>query len=67
MKVLREITPLTQYDCFTIFSREKSDFDFPLHTHEDIEINLIIDGEGAQRIVGDHIGGLIYMVVVLNW
>ncbi len=55
MDILREITPLTQYDCFTIFSREKAEFDFPLHTHEDIEINLILDGEGAQRIVGDHI------------
>ncbi|MGQ8335531.1 AraC family transcriptional regulator [Sunxiuqinia sp. A32] len=55
MNVLREITPLTQYDCFTIFSREKDEFDFPLHAHEDIEINLILDGEGAQRIVGDHI------------
>ena len=65
MKVLREITPLTQYDCFTIFSREKSDFDFPLHTHEDIEINLIIDGKGAQRIVGDHIGEITNKELVL--
>lgn len=55
MNILREITPLTQYDCFTIFSRVKSEFDFPLHSHEDIELNLILDGEGAQRIVGDHI------------
>lgn len=55
MNILREITPLTQYDCFTIFSREKSEFDFPLHSHEDIELNLILDGEGSQRIIGDHI------------
>ena len=56
MEVVREITPLTQNDCFMIFSREKTEFSFPLHHHEDIEINLIINAAGAQRIVGDHIG-----------
>jgi hypothetical protein len=39
MDIVREITPLTQNDCFTIFSREKSEFDFPLHNHDDMEIN----------------------------
>jgi AraC-like DNA-binding protein len=56
MDIVREITPLTQNDCFTIFSREKREFDFPLHNHEDMELNLILDAHGAQRIVGDHIG-----------
>jgi AraC-like DNA-binding protein len=56
MDIVREITPLTQNDCFTIFSREKKEFDFPLHNHEDMELNLILDAPGAQRIVGDHIG-----------
>lgn len=56
MDIVREITPLTQNDCFTIFSREKKEFDFPLHNHEDMELNLILDAAGAQRIVGDHIG-----------
>lgn len=56
MEIVREITPLTQNDCFTIFSRTKTSFDFPLHNHEDMELNLILDGTGAQRIVGDHIG-----------
>ncbi|MES2278101.1 MAG: AraC family transcriptional regulator [Bacteroidota bacterium] len=56
MDIVREITPLTQNDCFTIFSREKKEFDFPLHNHEDMELNLILDAGGAQRIVGDHIG-----------
>ena len=56
MDIVREITPLTQGDCFTIFSREKSEFDFPLHNHEDMELNLILNAAGAQRIVGDHIG-----------
>ncbi len=55
MDILREITPLTPHDCFSIFSREKQQFDFPLHTHDDLELNLILDASGAQRIVGDHL------------
>lgn len=54
--VYREITPLTPFDCFTFFSREKKNFDFPLHYHEEFELNLIINGKGVKRIIGDHIG-----------
>lgn len=64
-QLLREITPLTQSDCFTVFSREKKEFDFPLHNHEDIELNLIINGTGAKRIVGDHIGEIEEIELVL--
>ncbi len=53
--IIREITPLTQSDCFTIFSRVKKEFGFPLHYHEELELNLIINAKGARRIVGDHI------------
>jgi AraC-like DNA-binding protein len=52
--IIKEITPLTHHDCFSIFSREKKRFDFPLHFHEEYELNLIINGAGAKRIVGDH-------------
>lgn len=62
--VLREITPLTSYDCFTIFSRNKEEFDFPLHNHEDMELNLIINAKGAKRIVGDHIDEIENMELV---
>lgn len=54
--VFHEITPLKQTDCFWIAVREKSNFDFPLHYHEEYELNLIIGGKGAQRVIGDHIG-----------
>jgi len=54
-KLLREITPLTQSDCFTLFSRVKSDFDFPLHYHEEFELNFIRQAKGAKRVIGDHI------------
>lgn len=53
--ILREITPLTANDCFTMFSREKEEFDFPLHNHEEMELNLILNAKGAKRIVGDHL------------
>lgn len=53
-KLLREITPLTPNDCFTIFSRTKSTFDFPLHYHEEFELNFIQNAKGARRVVGDH-------------
>ncbi len=53
--ILKEITPLTPNDCFTIFSRNKKAFDFPLHYHEEFEINFIQNARGAQRMIGDHI------------
>lgn len=55
MEIFREITPLTQNDCFTLFSRHKSSFDFPLHTHEEFELNLILHAKNAKRVIGDHI------------
>ncbi len=54
-KILREITPLTQSDCFTLFSRVKYEFDFPLHYHEEFELNFIQNAKGAKRVIGDHI------------
>jgi AraC-like DNA-binding protein len=54
--VIREITPLTENDCFTVFSRTKREFTFPLHSHDELELNLILGAPGTQRIVGDHIG-----------
>ncbi len=54
-KILREITPLTQSDCFSLFSRSKKEFDFPLHCHEEFELNFIQNAMGAKRVVGDHV------------
>lgn len=54
-KLLREITPLTQNDCFTLFTRKKPKFDFPLHYHEEFELNFIQNAKGSKRIIGDHI------------
>jgi AraC-like DNA-binding protein len=38
-----------------MFSRNKSYFDFPLHYHEEIELNFIQNAKGAKRVIGDHI------------
>jgi AraC-like DNA-binding protein len=63
--VMREITPLTPSDCFTIFSRVKQKFDFPLHYHDEYELNLIINAKGAKRVVGGHIEAIDDMELVL--
>jgi AraC-like DNA-binding protein len=52
--VFREITPLSPHDCFTVFTRDKKDFDFPVHCHEEYELNYILNGKGVRRIVGYH-------------
>jgi len=63
--MLKEITPLTQADCFTLFSRIKSEFDFPLHYHEEFELNFISNAKGARRVVGDHLEEITELELVL--
>lgn len=53
--ILREVTPLSQRDCFMIFSRIKQHFTFPIHVHAEFELNFIENGAGARRVVGDSI------------
>lgn len=65
IKILKEITPLTQNDCFSLFSRSKKEFDFPLHFHEEFELNFIRNAAGAKRIVGDHVEEIGNMELVL--
>ncbi|MEO6914273.1 MAG: AraC family transcriptional regulator [Chitinophagaceae bacterium] len=64
--ILSEITPLTQSDCFSVFSRKKNEFNFPLHIHPEFELNFISNAAGAQRIIGDHMAeiGEIELVLV---
>src|SRR5688500_18593251 len=65
-EILKELIPLTQSDCFTVFSRLKENFDFPLHYHDEMELNMIVNGKSAQRVIGDHISeiGDIELVLV---
>ena len=52
---MREVTPLSEADCLYIAERHKCEYDFPLHIHDDYELNFIQNGRGLQRIVGDSI------------
>ena len=54
-KVLREITTITDRDCFYIVERHKSEFTWPIHSHEVYELNFIERGRGVRRVVGDSI------------
>lgn len=54
-KIITEITPLSEHDCFYLADRYKNEFDFPIHSHKEIELNLVTNCEGCQRIVGDSI------------
>lgn len=54
-KFYHEITPLNNSDCFMVFDRYKSKFDFPIHYHEEYELTFIENGNRAKRIVGDSI------------
>lgn len=54
-RVLREITPITDKDCFYIVERHKSEFTWPIHSHEEYELNFIERGKGVRRVVGDSI------------
>ena len=53
--VLREITPLSDNDCFYIVERYKNEFTYPLHSHDEFELNYVENAAGAQRTVGDSI------------
>ncbi|WP_256604227.1 AraC family transcriptional regulator [Sphingobacterium multivorum] len=52
---VKEVTPLRETECFTVFHRIKDKFDFPYHYHEEYELNMILNASGAQRVVGDRI------------
>ncbi|GGG84764.1 AraC family transcriptional regulator [Parapedobacter pyrenivorans] len=64
-RITREVTPLTDSDCFTLFWRVKNHFDFPLHYHDEYELNLILNAKGAKRIVGDHVARIDDVELVL--
>ena len=52
-RIIQEITPLSEKDCFYIVDRYKTEFTYPLHRHAEYELNFIEHGAGVRRIVGD--------------
>lgn len=53
--VITEVSPLSEKDCFLMVDRDKDAFTYPLHRHEEMELNFVEHCDGARRIVGDSI------------
>ncbi len=53
--IIKEITPLSDKDCFYIADRRKTEFTYPLHSHVEYELNYIENAPGVKRVVGDSI------------
>ena len=51
--IIREITPLSERDCFYIADRRKAEFTYPIHCHEEFELNFTEHAAGVRRVVGD--------------
>lgn len=52
-QIIREITPLSEKDCFYIADRHKMEFTYPMHCHKEYELNFVEHGRNLKRIVGD--------------
>lgn len=64
-KIITEVTPLSEKDCFYLVDRRKDEFNYPLHRHEDVEVNFVCNCAGCKRIVGDSIEVLDYYDLVI--
>ncbi len=51
--IMREITPLSERDCFYIANRHKTEFTYPIHCHTECELNFTEHASGVRRVVGD--------------
>ena len=49
--IIREITPLSERDCFYIADRYKKEFTYPIHCHPEFELNFTEHASGVRRIV----------------
>lgn len=50
----REIIPISEDDMFIILNHYDASFDYPVHYHDEYEINLVL-GTSGMRIVGDRV------------
>lgn len=49
--IIKEITPLSDKDSFYIADRRKTEFNYPLHSHDEYELNYVENTAGVKRIV----------------
>lgn len=54
-KTITEVTPLSDRDFFYLVDRTKDAFSFPIHRHDEYELNFVEHCTGALRVVGDSI------------
>lgn len=52
-KIITEIPPLSEKDCFYLIDRRKTEFDYPIHRHDELELNFVANCAGARHVVGD--------------
>lgn len=53
-KIFREIPPISEDDFFIVLNHSSAKFDFPVHTHSELELNMVINSSG-KRIIGDSV------------
>lgn len=51
-EIQQEITPINKEDLFIILNHQNAKFDYPIHSHPEYEINLVMGTDGT-RMVGD--------------
>lgn len=51
-QIIREITPLSDKDCFYIAERYKTEFTYPIHNHSEFELNFTEKGRRSQACSG---------------
>lgn len=51
-EIQQEIVPITDEDLFIIMNYPNAKFDYPIHSHSEYEINLVMNTSGV-RVVGD--------------
>ena len=51
--IIHEITPLSDKDCFYVAERVKTEFTYPIQSHDEYELNFIEKASGVRRVVGD--------------
>lgn len=54
-KTITEVTPLSDRDFFYLVDRTKDSFTFPIHRHDEFELNFVEKCSGARRVVGDSV------------
>ena len=52
-RVLHEIPPLAEHDFMYVADRHKTEFNYPIHSHNVCELNFVENAAGCRRVVGD--------------